>query len=251
MDRERWKEWVSYPSWPCPACQKGMLRLVPDTTKMVQSRKERLDQSDPDHYHAETLDRFVGLLKCDDRLCGETATIAGNYYTHWVNDGSEDGHRDISYEVLSVIPSPLPFKIEKAVPKPIEVIIREAACLFWLDHKAAANRSREAIEAILSHFGIAETRPKGSPLPLHERIDLFRKLDGGKWGEQADMIEAAKWIGNAGTHATIERDEALDAFDMLERVIDDIFVRSRHAFLDKVQATLAKHRPPTKMPGSA
>lgn len=251
MDRERWKKWVSYPSWPCPACQNGNLRLIPDTMKQVASRKERLDQSDPEHYHAETLNRFVALMKCDARHCGETATLAGNYYSHWVNDGSEEGHTDISYEVLSLIPSPLPFKIAKKVPKAIEDVIREAATLFWIDPKAAANRSREAIEAILTDLGIPTLTAKEKPMHLGKRIDLFAEIEDGKWAEQADIIEAAKWIGNEGTHATIDREMALDAFDMLETVIDDIYVRSRHALMDKVKATNEKHRPPSKKQGSA
>lgn len=251
MDRERWKKWVSYPSWPCPACQTGSLRLIHDTMKQIQSRSERLDQAEPDHYHDEKLDRFVALLKCDARSCGETATLAGNYLSHWINDGSEEGHTDISYEVLSVIPSPLPFKIGKRVPKPIEDRIREAAALFWIDHKAAANRSREAIEAILTDLGVTSTTLKGKPMRLADRIDRFAELEGGKWSEQAEIIEAAKWIGNDGTHAVIDREDAIDAFVMLETVIDDIYVRTRHAVLDKVRATNAKHRPTGKKRGAA
>jgi hypothetical protein len=130
------------------------------------------------------------------------------------------------------------------VPRPIELVIREASALFWVDHKAAANRSREAIETILTDHSVPTVGAKGAPIRLHRRIESFAALEDGKWAEQAEIIEAAKWIGNEGTHATIDRETALDAFEMLETVIDDIYVRTRHAVLAKVRSTNAKHRKP-------
>jgi len=56
------------------------------------------------------------------------------------------------------------------------------------------------------------------------------------------MVEAAKWIGNEGAHQAVDRDDVLDAFEMLETVIEDIYVRTRHELLDKVRRTNAKHR---------
>jgi hypothetical protein len=208
---------------------------------MIESRAERISMNDPAANRDDSTARFVAHLQCDAPTCGETGTIAGNrnafsYRVSFEDDGYET---DISYEVLSIIPSPLPFRIPKQVPRPIELLIREAAALFWSDHKAAATRIREAVEAILTDIGIPETLPT-----LHHRIENLRKLEDGKWAEQAELIEAAKWIGNLATHETITRDDALDAFDMLETVLEDIFVRSRHELLAKARATNARHRKP-------
>jgi hypothetical protein len=115
MDRERWQRWVPYLTWPCPACQNGHLRLISDTFREAPSRSERLEQDAPSANHNERLWRFVGLLKCDFRSCGETATVAGNHLTEWYQDGSEDGITQESYEVFSLVPSPLPFKIPRSV----------------------------------------------------------------------------------------------------------------------------------------
>lgn len=212
---------------------------------MTESRAERIRMGDPSENHDDTVDRFVAHMKCDAPNCGETGTLAGNRnnFRFWVPQ--EDAyHSEVSFEVLSVIPSPLPFRIPPKVPRPIELKIREAATLFWTDQKAAASRVREAIEAILTDFGIPERNDKGGPIWLDTRIKLFRELDDGKWAEQADLIEAAKWIGNLGTHDTVTRDEALVAFEMLETVIEDVFVKARHNILAKARERNDKHRKP-------
>jgi hypothetical protein len=243
MDRTKWKLWADQLSWTCPNCQTGTLRPIHGTFQEVESRRERYDDGNPD----EKLKRFIALLKCDYRSCGETATVAGDHLTHWLNDGSDHGYIDEGYKIFSIVPSPLPFNLDIKVPPAIAAIVREAAALFWVDHKAAANRSREVIEAILTNLGVPATGPQGGKRPLHSRIEAFGKIENGKWLEQANVFEAAKWIGNEGTHATISRDDALDAFEMLEMVLDDIYVRARHSLLEKVQATNSKYRK-TKVP---
>jgi hypothetical protein len=185
--------------------------------------------------------RFTAHLKCDFAGCGETATLAGNYLRSWVSDGTDEGLTETSYQALSIIPSPLPFRVAPRVPRAIQEVIAEVGTLFWSDHEAAANRVREVIEAILTDLGVPTLHPSGKSMNLHLRIDSFRKMDG-KWAEQADIVEAVKWIGNEGTHDTLTRDDVLDAFDMLETVVEDIYVRTRVELLEKVRATNARHR---------
>ena len=245
MDRKKLQQWVPYPAWPCPACQNGYLRIDHKTFNETASRKERLDQATDSHNHHERLNRFTALMRCDHPRCGETATIAGNHHTHWMPDGSEEGYLDESYEALSIIPAPLPFPLDRKIPAAVAGIVREAAALFWSDHKAAVNRVREVIEAVLTNLGVPVLSARGKSLILHQRIDEFRQIDDGKWAQEADILEAAKWIGNAGTHDVITREEALDAFDMLEAVLSDVYVRPRHALLEKVRATNTKNRKPT------
>jgi hypothetical protein len=110
-----------------------------------------------------------------------------------------------------------------------------------LDPTAAASRLREAIEAVLTHRGISTHTAKGHKLSLHKRIELFRELDDGGWAEQADYIEAAKWLGNEGTHQTLGREDALDAFAMLEKVLDDLYVGEALSLKTKVVTTNANY----------
>lgn len=248
MDRTRWAEWVSYPSWPCPTCQRGNLRLDPKSSHTSTGQKERRCRENEGYNHDEHLDRVTGHLICDHKPCGETATLAGDFYTLRIfRDGDED-YLDRSYRARSIIPSPLPFPVGPKVPKTVEALIREAAALYWMDPAAAVTRVREAIEAILSDRGTPELNAKGKRLRLHERIEQFRTVADGQWSEQADIIEAAKWIGNEGTHEAGSCEATLDAFEMLETALEDIYVRTRHTLLEKVRTTNARARQP-KAPG--
>lgn len=242
MNRERWRVWVHYPSWPCPRCQQGSFRLLSTSIQKITSFQERYERTAHSYNHHELLDRFTGHMQCDRPGCQETGTIAGNYLSHWLSDGTEEGLTEISYQVLSVVPAPLPFEVDQRIPKPIEHLVREAAALFWADHRAAASRVREVIEAVLTDLEIPTQDTKKGRLTLHRRIELFAKLENEKWKEQAEVIEAAKWIGNDGTHDTVTRDECLDAFEMLELVLDDIYVRTRHDLLARVRERNARHR---------
>jgi len=86
---------------------------------------------------------------------------------------------------------------------------------------------RYSIEVIADHFGIPRTRlkelpkkqqklsgPKSRrvPLPLHARIERLadqRKAHAAK----AELLEAAKWLGNEGSHGNMD---AADLMDLLE-----------------------------------
>lgn len=246
MNRARWAEWVSYPSWSCPTCQKGSLRLDSKSVHTTTSRSEQRERQMEPYANPERVDRLTGHLICDDRPCGETATFAGDILTFRLDLGDDGEHVETSYRARSIVPSPLPFPVDSRVPKAVATLIREAAALYWVDPAGAISRVREVIGAILTERGVAETGTKDRRLSLHERIELFGAVDGGQWLEQAEIIEAAKWIGNDATHATVTREAALDAFEMLETALDDIYVRTRHALLEKVRSTNTLSRKPRR-----
>lgn len=55
---------------------------------------------------------------------------------------------------------------------------------------------------------------------------------------------AAKWVGNAGTHGDlITRDDVLDTFDILEIVIEDLFVGRQRTIKAKALAINARKGP--------
>ncbi|MFN3627696.1 MAG: hypothetical protein ACK4S3_07430, partial [Parvibaculum sp.] len=65
---------------------------------------------------------------------------------------------------------------------------------------------------------------------LHLRIEAFGRLENRKWAEAAGYMLAAKYIGNAATHSDpLERSDVLDVFDMLEVVLEDLFVGRQRA----------------------
>ena len=124
---------------------------------------------------------------------------------------------------ISIIPLP------DLCPKDIQDEIRAASSLYWCDVSASANRIRTAVERILDHKKIKRSEKiqsgknvgKNRRLSLHERIELFKKNN----AELASTMLAIKWLGNAGSHTgDLHEKDLLDAFDLLDHVIEELFV---------------------------
>ena len=98
--------------------------------------------------------------------------------------------------------------------------------LYWLSPEACANSIRSVVEGLLTHFKVRLTskNAKGQRvlLSLHARIDLFRQTN----PDLADALMAVKWIGNAGSHSRpIMREDLLDGYELMEHVLDELFVQ--------------------------
>jgi hypothetical protein len=79
-----------------------------------------------------------------------------------------------------------------------------------------------AVEALLTdkHIPTYSKPAKGKsrkPLSLHDRIAVFRLKD----AENAELLEAVKWLGNYGSHhmSNLKVEDVFIAADMLETVI--------------------------------
>lgn len=135
---------------------------------------------------------------------------------------------DVEFVPRFFVEAPPIFSIPDQCPN---VVIRElgqAFALVWADVGSSGNRLRSAVEALLDDQKVPrrklnKTKRKMRPLNLHERINEFRK----KQPEAADLLEAVKWLGNAGSHASLMKlswDDLLDGFELFEHVIDLIYV---------------------------
>ena len=114
-------------------------------------------------------------------------------------------------------------------PADIKDEVRAASSLYWSDVSASANRIRTAVEKILDHKKIKRSKKiqsgknagKNRRLSLHERIELFKQKD----SDLAATMLAIKWLGNAGSHTSdLNEKDLLDAFELLEHVIEELFV---------------------------
>ncbi len=82
----------------------------------------------------------------------------------------------------------------------------------------------------------------GNKLTLHARLLEFEKKD----GLNAPILRAIKWIGNDGSHqGGVSREEVLDAFDMMELALTNLFDDAAAKIMKKVQAVIkAKEKKP-------
>ncbi len=84
-----------------------------------------------------------------------------------------------------------------------------------------------SIERLLDHFRIRKSwdSDRGRRrLNLHKRIELLRTNN----AEVTELLLAAKWLGNDGTHeGMLSRADAVDALNLIEAVLLQLFDDSK------------------------
>jgi hypothetical protein len=233
IDRTRWAGTLyPLPGWLCPTCQDGHLRVVQKTFAVLETtdsrRLRRHSDSEPDWSSS----RFSALLKCDNAACKDVASICGTTsvvpvyeedHEQWVREEFVDG-----FNVIAIQPAPLPFPLAPEIPAQVAGLIRRAAELYWMDPGAAANKLRQATEALLTEQGVRRSilnrKKKKQRLPLHARIVEFQK----KKPQISDLLFAVKWISNEGSHTgELKQKDVLDGFEILDQVLEEIYVGTR------------------------
>jgi len=64
--------------------------------------------------------------------------------------------------------------------------------------------------------------------------------------ELSESLLAVKWLGNVGSHSDeLSREDIFDAFDILDVILDDLFVRNRARVKNLVTA-INKNKGPAK-----
>ena len=250
MERERWGEALNEINWLCGRCQQGRLKLPKEglLSRMTADTQEVFheDWFDRD----DVVSRFTALMICDNLACADPVVVAGTEQSeHFQVDWDE-------YDVVTtrtpetVTPAPLPFPLPDKTPEAVTRLLRSACQLLWSDHDAAGNKIRQAVEALLDDQKIRKvtTIPSkaGAParrqaLKLHTRIEHLSH----KSAEVGDHLMAIKWIGNAGSHVgkPLRRDDVLDALEIMEVVIEDLYVKKRATLGAHVKRILKAKKP--------
>ncbi|MCH7889118.1 MAG: DUF4145 domain-containing protein [Proteobacteria bacterium] len=156
----------------------------------------------------------------------------------------EDGNPHLDYEV-DFIPKyfskPLElFRPPTKCPGTVKEQIRKSFSVFHCDLGAAANHIRQCVEEILSHAGIESRNTKGRFLGLERRIKLFANVD----HENAERADALRWIGNFGSHPeALTKKDLFDAYEILEVLLEDIYVGQQRFVRQIVQQINKDKRP--------
>ncbi|MBI5279059.1 MAG: DUF4145 domain-containing protein [Burkholderiales bacterium] len=121
-------------------------------------------------------------------------------------------------------PSLILMDIPGKCPATARIHFEESFALFFADPGAALNSARAGLEAVLTHLGIKRfivSKGKRRPLSLHQRILMLPP----KFSSLADLLLAAKWLGNAGSHDGTSPTQAdvRVMYDLLEHVLSEIY----------------------------
>lgn len=249
VDREQWSErFVELPHWPCSTCSKGYLIPLPDRM-LVEETGPSLEAHGHEAWEPDWIEaRFAGFIKCSSPACGDVASIGGDAPVDVFEYQDEFEHiQTVShhYVVKSIFPAPIPIKLPEAVPGSITEAVTAASALVWASSEAAGNQLRQVVELFLTDVGIPAKTAAGGFITTHSRIEQFQQID----SENGDALLAVKWLGNSSSHpGGLSRDDVLNAFDMIEFVLENRYGTAKPALMAKIAATIA-HKGPTKKAG--
>lgn len=225
MNRTHWRSWIapySWPPWLCPTCSSGSLQL--DAKSIVEretaeSARERLKEAwDP----TLTVKHFSAWLRCSKPSCGEAVLVAGRSSLDPTMGPDGGLEWETIYSPRFVAPTPDIISIPPKCPDAVAFELRAAFRLYWIDTRAAANRLRVALEALLDVPGVKRRhRVPGAirELTLHQRIVEYEKRE----PLIAAHLMAIKWLGNTASHESGVSDETfLDALEIVEHVLGEI-----------------------------
>lgn len=201
-------------------------------------------QHDHDAWDPDWIEnRFVGMLECSAPACKELAAVSGSSGIDYVQVDWDSYESSNVFRVSSITPAPIPIRYPESTPDTIVAAIERAAELIWLSPQSAANQIRQAVEGLMDDAGVSATTATGQRIHLHARIEQFAVTD----AENGKVLLATKWLGNSGSHpGGMERDDVLDAFEMIEFVLEDRYGTSKAKLMAKVDAVNAAKGPAAK-----
>ncbi|QRM31080.1 DUF4145 domain-containing protein [Microvirga sp. VF16] len=242
LTRKHWQPpFDTWPSWMCPICQAGTLIVAKDGVKSTETgpsvKAHEHEAWDPDW----TESRFVATFVCVNAECGEVVVCCGKSSVDVTFGYDHLGYPEKGWQEVFTphffSPALRFFAIPPECPVEVAQEISRAFAAAWSDLGSAANRTRSAVEALLTERKVPKTtinkNGKRVGINLHDRIVRFRSQD----AEGAAYLEAVKWLGNTGSHSAQELslDDILDGFEVFEHALHHIYVQR-----DRVIKRIAK-----------
>jgi hypothetical protein len=241
LDRSPWTEVAEdgeFPrGLPCPHCGHALdwpeYDEVPDpktadAMRRADGRKRKIKLA-----HAS----FTLLAEYKCGSCkGKMHGLARMRYRDWEYEPPAGDRRGTVAEsrIVWLEPPPPLVALPAEVPDLVRAVTLEAFALL-LHPSSCANRIRYAIELLADYFKVPRSRRtkiknphaggkqvRMRRLPLHARVDELAKHRAMRTG-QAELLEAAKWLGNDGSHGEIGIQQALDLIDIFVLALNRIF----------------------------
>jgi hypothetical protein len=252
MDREKWSTPItleSAPAYPCPHCKPGTIHFVKGSLNAEESPASKEAQSheawDPDwvteHFHCS--------FRCSNPSCLGWVYVVGSASYQEVGHSEAESKLERRLEPSFFIPAPRIINVPLACPDEVVRQVDAASSLFWSDPAAAGNRLRSAIEAVLTEQGVSRSSPttqSGTRLKHRRRLGLPERVERlkSKHPELAERLHAIRWVGNEASHsAELTKSDVLDAFEILESVLADLYAKKAEKLKAIVTQINRKKRP--------
>lgn len=226
MDRSLYKYHftrTNTPDWMCPTCKKGIIRIVDDSFKTVETRDSRQAHDHPNWEPCFVTSIYSCLLRCNNEQCQEIVASTGNGSADIEDFYNKHGHQDQRYvelfrptffePPLAIIDIPEICSAEVAEP------LQESFRLFFCSPASAANNVRIAVECLLTELKVPTHGPKR--LTLNNRLDLLSE----EYSEFKDLFNAIRVFGNDGSHpdSKITINDVMDAYEIISHVLQVLY----------------------------
>ena len=248
MDRKRYKvpfRRGNVPSWICPTCKKGIIKIIPNAFNQEERALSRQARGHED-WEPEWVEYVYScLLRCSNDACNEIVASSGIGCFDWEPD--QDRHEQKWFDYFYVkyfVPHLQLIEIPKNTPEEIVHEMNQSFKLFFCNPSSSLNHIRIAVELILTDFKIKKyiiVRKKRHFISLHKRIDLLPS----KFEHLKEELVAIKWLGNAGSHShkEITIDDVMDAYEIMEFVLKELYEKKAKA-VKKLAKKINKNKGP-------
>lgn len=216
----------------CPICNKGLLKVKPDTFHQQETKSSREGPQHPGWEPDWITYIYSCLFECTNPGCKDIVSSSGLGGLEEEFFYDEQGQTDRNYEEYFkpeyFTPHLKIFNISKGTPEAVENEINKSFSLLFIDPSSSANHIRVALEHLLTHLKIKRfttSNNKRHYLSLHNRIDLLPR----KYHHIKDIFIAVKWLGNAGSHSNHEvtLDDVFDSYELIIELLVEIFSNNR------------------------
>ncbi|WP_253783625.1 DUF4145 domain-containing protein [Nocardia amikacinitolerans] len=223
---------ASFPALPCPICSDGTLSVDKDAIKEHACRAWKEDN---DYPHVEPWGIFSGYLMCNNTSCGDVVAVSGYFHVDDVYGGPYDAPTSGTYYLVRTLFPPVEVvEVPDDAPSSVRETLTRAAAVCWQDPSAGVTLLRQAIERLMDAHGIPDTRPNGRRgyRSLHDRLEDFEASH----SDAAELLEAAKWVGNEGAHpGELKASDFIDSAELVEVALGLLYAKDTTAVRARAQ----------------
>lgn len=240
-----WRQhFTSLPSWPCPTCGEGSIVLESKTPKDLETGRSKKyhshDAWDPDWVEG----RFAVFGTCSNEKCLEGVVVSGHAGVDVDFDDNGEQFYRTYYSPISIQPFPIVINVPLDVPPEVIEELQRASSHIWGDLRACVNAQRAAVEALLTARKVPRYKTINGK---KRRQSLFARLEAfeAKNQEASELLQGIRVLGNAGSHSgelNVTREEAFDAFEIIEHVLPLIFDTKAKSIAAKAKKLKAKKK---------
>lgn len=210
------------PSLTCPYCRKSTLQNH-NEIRSIETKRSEVRRGE---YHLdigyETEIYFSGFLSCG--LCEEKTAVIGVGWVECEGEGCENPLLDkteyfTAYMPKYFYPTVQLFEVPEKTPEAVKKALNESFSIAWADFSGTANKLRKTIEQL-----ICSVAPNLVGNSLHSKIKNLEAIS--EYKDISIMLMAIKWLGNKGSHASVELQEydIAFAFNVIEKILNNLYV---------------------------